>query len=70
MRKIAEKSVRFNCRIPVDVADWLGARAKKHGLTLSEEMRLLILDIKSGHDQILSMAKGVAIEAVENKFDK
>lgn len=52
MRKIANEVVRFNARLPKAVADWLGARAKNHGISLSEELRHLIIEAKTADDII------------------
>lgn len=53
MRKIAEEVVRFNCRLPKPIADWLGAKAAKNGITLSEQVRHQLMDTKAAEDIIV-----------------
>lgn len=60
MRKIAEEITRFNCRLPKPVADWVGEKAKAHGVTLSEEVRHILMDAKAGEDFIRTNVKTVA----------
>lgn len=60
MRKISEQITRFNCRLPKPVADWVGEKAKVHGVTLSEEVRHILMDAKAGEDFICSNVKSVA----------
>lgn len=62
MRKIADETVRFNARIPKPVADWLGNRAKSHGITLSEELRHLIIEAKTADDIIKHSAATVNVK--------
>lgn len=52
MQKVAEKVTRFNCRLPNAIADWLGERAKGHGVTLSEEVRHILMEVKTGEELI------------------
>lgn len=59
MRKLAEEVVRFNCRLPKVVADWVGDRAKKNGVTLSEEVRHMLIDAKSGEDFLKESASAL-----------
>lgn len=63
MRKLAEEVVRFNCRLPKVVADWVGERAKKNGVTLSEEVRHMLIDAKAGED-FLKESAGALTKAV------
>lgn len=48
MRKLSDEVVRFNCRLPKPVADWIGERANKNGVTLSEEVRHMLIDARAG----------------------
>lgn len=57
MRKLAEEIVRFNCRLPKPLADWLGEKASQNGLTLSEQIRHMLIDAKSGEDFLKSLPK-------------
>jgi len=59
MRKLAEEVVRFNCRLPKVVADWVGDRAKKNGVTLSEEVRHMLIDAKAGEDFLKESASAL-----------
>lgn len=59
MRKLAEEVVRFNCRLPKVVADWVGEKAKNNGVTLSEEVRHMLIDVKSGEDFLKQSAKAL-----------
>ena len=59
MRKLSEEVVRFNCRLPKAVADWLGELAKRNGVTLSEQVRHTLIEVKSGEDFITQMTSGV-----------
>jgi hypothetical protein len=61
MRKIANEVVRFNARLPKVVADWLGSRAKSHGITLSEELRHLIIEAKTADDIIKNSASTINV---------
>lgn len=56
MRKIAEEVVRFNCRLPKLLADWLGKKAEENGLTLSEQIRHMLIDAKSAEDFLKRVA--------------
>lgn len=55
MRKLAEEIVRFNCRLPKPLADWLGEKAGQNGLSLSEQIRHMLIDAKSGEDFLKSL---------------
>lgn len=55
MRKLSDEVVRFNCRLPKPLADWLGERAAQNGLSLSELIRHILIDVKSGEDFIKSL---------------
>lgn len=55
MRKLAEEVVRFNCRLPKPLADWLGEKAVQSGLSLSEQIRHMLIDTKSGEDFLKSL---------------
>lgn len=68
MRKLADEVVRFNCRLPKPVADWIGERAKKNGVTLSEEVRHMLIDAKAGED-FLKESANVLTKAV-NKMTR
>lgn len=57
MRKLAEEVVRFNCRLPKPLADWLGEKAVHSGLSLSEQIRHVLIDAKSGEDFLLTLGK-------------
>jgi len=50
MRKLSQIVVRVNCRMPKPLADWLKAKSDKNGLTLSEQVRHLLIDQKTGED--------------------
>lgn len=56
MRKVSEEVVRFNCRLPKAIADWLGENAKRNGVTLSEQVRHTLIEVKSGEDFVESFA--------------
>jgi DNA polymerase III delta subunit len=64
LKKLSEEVVRFNCRLPKAVADWIGSKAKEHGVTLSEELRHMIMDQKSAEDFIKTVSADVVQSAL------
>jgi len=57
MRKIAESVTRVNVKVPSGVADWLKAKATSNGMSLSDQMRHLIIDAKACEDALVLMGK-------------
>lgn len=55
MKKIAEETTRFNCKLPKVLADWVGYRAKGHGINLSEEVRHILMECKTGEEMIAKL---------------
>lgn len=67
MKKLAEEVVRFNARLPKVVADWVGAKAKAAGVTLSEEVRIILMDAKAGEDFLIENVNRFAAAEAKRK---
>lgn len=55
MRKLADKVERVNVKVPAPIAGWLKIKAKNHGLTLSEQVRHVLIEVKSAEELLHDM---------------
>lgn len=55
MRKLAEETERLNVRLPKAIIDWLGAKARKHNCSLSDEVRYIFTETKIMDDACIKI---------------
>lgn len=50
MRKLGQETSRISIRLPKPVGQWLNQKAKANGLTLSDQLRHLVIEVKAADE--------------------
>lgn len=53
MRKLSKETSRISIRLPKPVGDWLNEKAVGNGLTLSEQLRHIVIEVKAADELLL-----------------